>query len=73
MTDIPVYELINDDHLMNVVFLWVFFFLGGNYLHAHIYLRFRHVHHETKDQLPSLKVSEQKSFITGVIPHYQHF
>ena len=24
---------------------------GGNYLHAQIHLRFRHAHHETKDQL----------------------
>ena len=26
----------------------------GDYLHAHIHLRLRHAHHETKDWLPSL-------------------
>ena len=27
---------------------------GMNYLRAHIHLRFRHAHHETKDWLPNL-------------------
>ena len=27
---------------------------GGGAFHTHFHLRFRHAHHETKDQLPNL-------------------